>query len=48
MLILVDCGTTNMRLRLYATPKNADEVLKLEPQGEIKYKTGARDGVRES
>lgn len=48
MLILVDCGTTNMRLRLYPTPKDAREAVGLRPLDEIKYRIGARDGVRES
>ncbi len=48
MLILVDCGTTNMRLRLYETPKNISEAITLCPLDEVKYQTGARDGVRES
>lgn len=50
MLILVDCGTTNMRLRLYrgagAGERSfvpADE----EPLDEVKHKTGVRDAVRE-
>ncbi len=49
MLILVDCGTTNMRLRLYhdaaagAAAAPGDKI----PLDEIKYKTGVRDAVRE-
>ena len=50
MLILVDCGTTNMRLRLYRGAEGKDiagALAAAQPLDEIKYKTGVRDAVRE-
>lgn len=44
MLITVDCGTTNMRLRLYRS--DADCNIISAPLDETKYKTGVRDAVR--
>lgn len=50
MLILVDCGTTNMRLRLYHGAEHyasVDELLhQCEPLFELKRKLGVRDAAR--
>ncbi len=47
MLILVDCGTTNMRLRLYCGEQGGETSALPAPIAEVKYQMGVRDAARE-
>ncbi len=47
MLILVDCGTTNMRIRLYCTGADDGSNGLPKPLAEVKYTMGVRNAARE-